>query len=376
MIVSRHTHLDAVELQQYLHTLQQNYRRPTRRQPETAMRVAHGFGSVLVKRNWKQRIRAIPVLGDLMVRIYRGGFLQFDIPIPLREKIRSLPLLGKLATLIYAVIKLPSLRKAHAEDRHRIEGLEHNLRMLADDLEEFKESLSTKDDYNLSGDGFDAGRFYSEFSHRFRGSDADLETSQMPYVPIVQERLASPGSRESPVVVDMGCGNGVWMRLLAKNGISSIGFDLNAIAVQKARVEGLDARFADGIEWLETQPAESIDIITAFQLIEHLPPGRLLAFFSLAYRALRHGGLLICETPNPENLLVGACNFYMDFTHRHPIPHTLAQFIAEYTGFPHVRIQGMNTVPAETKLPVDSLVADKFNQFFYGPQDYAVIAQK
>jgi O-antigen chain-terminating methyltransferase len=371
MIVSQHTHLDPDELQQYLRTLQQRYRRPARRPPETAMHVAHSFGPAPVIKNWRQRVRALPVIGEVIFHIYRRGFFQLDEPF--RQTIRALPVLGKLATGIYAILKLPALRRAHAADQQRINALERHARMLTDEIEAVKKAQQAEDLYNLSGEGFDAGRFYSEFSAHFRGSEDDVKKSQMPYVAIVQECLAS---RESPVVVDIGCGNGIWMRLLAESGIASIGFDLNAIAIQNARAEGLDARFADGIEWLETQATETVDVITAFQVIEHLPPSRLLAFFTLAYRALKPGGQLICETPNPENLLVGACSFHMDFTHRQPIPHVLAKFIAKYTGFSDVRIQGMNAFPEAARLPDNQPLSDRFNQFFYGAQDYALIARK
>jgi hypothetical protein len=59
---------------------------------------------------------------------------------------------------------------------------------------------------------------------------------------------------------------------------------------------------------------------------------------SESLRALVPGGLLILETPNPENLLVGASEFYLDPTHQRPLPSKLLAFLIEYTGSERVKI--------------------------------------
>jgi O-antigen chain-terminating methyltransferase len=200
-----------------------------------------------------------------------------------------------------------------------------------------------------------------------------VEGKQRPYVPIIQESLAG---RAPHTVVDIGCGRGVWLDLLARNGIAGIGFDLNAEAVDAAQAKGVDARLANGIAWLSSAPAGSIDVITAFQVIEHLPPETLLSFIASAHRVLRPGGLLICETPNPGNVRVGACDFHMDPTHQHPIPAPFAEFIARYSGFSEARILAMNPYPETERLPEESPLAERFNAFFYGARDYALIAKK
>ena len=50
----------------------------------------------------------------------------------------------------------------------------------------------------------------------------------------------------------------------------------------------------------------------------------LLRLLDECLRVLRPGGVAIFETPNPNNMLVGSCNFYVDPTHRNPVhPRTL-----------------------------------------------------
>jgi O-antigen chain-terminating methyltransferase len=85
--------------------------------------------------------------------------------------------------------------------------------------------------------------------------------------------------------------------------------------------------------------------------------------------------LLLLETPNPQNVLVGSCNFYFDPTHRNPIPSPVLKFLVESRGFEVIEAFGLN--PSDEKpVAADSEMAERFNEFFYGPMDYAIIARK
>src|SRR5208283_5128362 len=86
-------------------------------------------------------------------------------------------------------------------------------------------------------------------------------------------------------------------------------------------------------------PAGSIAAITALHLVEHISINDLIALLDLSFRALMPGGLLILETPNPENLVVGITEFYMDPTHRNPIPPPLLAFLTGSRGFTDTSIR-------------------------------------
>ncbi len=92
-----------------------------------------------------------------------------------------------------------------------------------------------------------------------------------------------------------------------------------------------------------------------------------------AFHVLKPGGLLILETPNPENLLVSTTEFYLDPTHNKPIPSKLLYFLAEYNGFARIKLLQMQESQSISSLAKDIDVTDIF--FAVSPE-YAVVAQK
>jgi O-antigen chain-terminating methyltransferase len=152
------------------------------------------------------------------------------------------------------------------------------------------------------------------------------------YLPIIEPLKAIyPNS----LVVDVGCGRGEWLELLNENGWQAIGVDTNRSMVDLCKELGLNAVVGDAIQYLSTINAESVSVISGFHIVEHLPFDLLVRLVQEAHRALLPGGILILETPNPENYKVGAINFYLDPTHRNPI-HNDA-ILSEDPGFanPH-----------------------------------------
>nr|MDQ2971762.1 class I SAM-dependent methyltransferase [Pseudomonadota bacterium] len=126
----------------------------------------------------------------------------------------------------------------------------------------------------------------------------------------------------------------------------------------------------------------SVAAITSMHLVEHLPHETLLHLLDEARRVLQSGGVLILETPNPENILVGACTFYTDPTHVRPIPPTLLQWLLKSRGFEEPAIERLTenrAVPDLSPVSSDTPGAEQINQmieWFTAPPDYAVIARK
>ncbi|MFH2055588.1 MAG: hypothetical protein ABIJ61_06505, partial [bacterium] len=92
---------------------------------------------------------------------------------------------------------------------------------------------------------------------------------------------------------------------------------------------------------------------------------------SHALRVLKDGGLLILETPNPENLAVATNNFYLDPTHVRPLPPGLLSFLTEFEGFRRTKVLRLQE-PKDLRKDDPSLL----DVLSGASPDYAVIAQK
>jgi O-antigen chain-terminating methyltransferase len=92
---------------------------------------------------------------------------------------------------------------------------------------------------------------------------------------------------------------------------------------------------------------------------------------------LQPGGLLLIETPNLSNVIVGSCSFYLDPTHQRPLPPETWQFLLSAAGFIEVGVMPLNPSPRELAVADDgSPIAARFNDMFYGPRDLGLIARK
>jgi 2-polyprenyl-3-methyl-5-hydroxy-6-metoxy-1,4-benzoquinol methylase len=168
---------------------------------------------------------------------------------------------------------------------------------------------------------------YLAFENSFRGSREDV----LKRLPVYLEYL--PSSSKKPDILDLGCGRGEWLEFLVQQKYHPKGVDLNRTMVQVCEDRGLEVCHADGLSHLRSLGDKTMDVLTSFHLIEHLSLNVLLALFGEAFRVVREGGMIIFETPNPENLSVGSFTFHFDPTHRKPIPPALAIFYAENFGF-------------------------------------------
>lgn len=217
-------------------------------------------------------------------------------------------------------------------------------------------------------------RFYLAFENQFRGTREQIAAKHAPYLGHVSAALEKSGVT---AWLDLGCGRGEWLEMLRGQGAAARGVDDNPAMLATCRERGLEVVSADALDYLSAQPAGSLAGVSAFHLIEHLPYRTMLAFFDAAYAALAPGGRLIIETPNPQNVSVGACNFYMDLTHQKPIPPMTAEFIARHAGFGQVEILRLHPSPRHAERDTLPTVTDReYCEMFYGPQDYAVVATK
>ena len=224
----------------------------------------------------------------------------------------------------------------------------------------------------VNEDKYALDAFYVAFEDQFRGSREDILERLKVYLPLIEE--AKVGTQDTPIL-DIGCGRGEWIELLQNNGYTARGLDINKVMIEQCQALGLKVVEADVIAYLRALSDNTLGAITGFHIIEHLPFETLIQLFTEVIRVLKPEGIVIFETPNPENVLVGSCSFYIDPSHRNPLPSVTTKFIAESVGLHDVSIMKLHSYPEKQRIN-GSEVAKRFNDFFYGAQDYAVIGYK
>ena len=211
--------------------------------------------------------------------------------------------------------------------------------------------------------------FYRAFEERHRGPRKLIRSRLQVYQPFITPLL---GIYQPANAIDLGCGRGEWLELLQDTGFAPHGVDLDAGMLAACTERGLPVTQGDALSHLQSLDDASQCIVSGFHIAEHLTFDHLKALVQQAFRVLKAGGLLILETPNPENLVVGASNFYLDPTHLRPLPPPLLSFLPEYHGFARVRTLRLQEQP-ELRQRSDITLMDVLGGV---SPDYAVVAQK
>ena len=223
---------------------------------------------------------------------------------------------------------------------------------------------------------------YLDFEECFRGSRDEIRARQQDAVQYVKDLRPGLGP-----LLDVACGRGEWLDVLKSAGIEAYGVDANPAMIAAAAAAGLDVRCADALVHLANAEESSLQGISAFHFVEHIPSSVLVKMLDDSLLALRPGGILLLETPNPTNLMVGAATFYLDPTHVRPIHPELLRFLVESRGFVDVEIHYVHpTISAETMIesgPPEGYPDARLNRvvaavegFVFGPEDYVLTARR
>lgn len=215
--------------------------------------------------------------------------------------------------------------------------------------------------------------YYVGLENLYRGESQAIEARFSPYLAFIRE--AAAGGSQDPIL-DLGCGRGEWLAVLRREGLCASGVDSDASMLEQARSRGASVVQGDLLSFIEAAAPASYGAITAFQVVEHLPLEVLMRLFAASARALRPGGVLIFETPNPENLQVSGYSFWLDPTHVRPLPPPLLDYFARYFGFIEMRIVRSNPWPLDRSLEDASPAAQYLNKLLFCEQDYALVARK
>lgn len=154
-------------------------------------------------------------------------------------------------------------------------------------------------------------------------------------------RSSCPSGR----LLDVGCGAGTFLVEARELSYEVFGQEVADYFVEHCRTEHGLTIHADFLENLDL-PDDSFDVVTAFDVIEHLPDPR--AFVRQVRRLLKPGGVVMISTHDIGNLFA---RFYgVRWRYLHPIGHityftreTLGRLLNE-NGFRVLRVGGIHTI--------------------------------
>lgn len=101
-------------------------------------------------------------------------------------------------------------------------------------------------------------------------------------------------------VLDVGASSGAWLEVAAAQGSRATGVEIGATTAAGARERGLDVRTGTLDEAVTTFGDERFDLITFWDVLEHLPDPR--HELEVARGLLAAGGLIAFTFPNVEGL--------------------------------------------------------------------------
>lgn len=177
--------------------------------------------------------------------------------------------------------------------------------------------------------------FYKAFEDKYRGSRSFIKSQLQIYLPYIEllKTVYPHGA-----TIDLACARGEWLEMLNEAGFDASGVDTDRSLVELCKQRGLNVRQVDPLEALKSLEDSSQVIVSGFELAECVPFEQLQAITQEAFRVLKPGGVLILETSNPENILVGSHSFYNHPRHIKPLPPQLLAFLPEYYGFSTIQL--------------------------------------
>ncbi|HEY3707482.1 MAG TPA: class I SAM-dependent methyltransferase [Terracidiphilus sp.] len=175
------------------------------------------------------------------------------------------------------------------------------------------------------------------------------------------------------VALDIGFGNGAFLEYGRRRGWQMHGTEANPALVDHARLKGFRAIQAED---LNAFPENTFDLVSAFDVLEHIPLESLPGFLLEVRRVLKPGGLFLARFPNGDSP-IGRHLQNGDPTHRTAIGTHRAKWLAEVTRFQVVyvwhEVQALWAGPTHTPhrlfaVPTKKLM-NAFLNLLFSPRD-------
>jgi 2-polyprenyl-3-methyl-5-hydroxy-6-metoxy-1,4-benzoquinol methylase len=138
-------------------------------------------------------------------------------------------------------------------------------------------------------------------------------------------------------VHELGAGAGGLLDYLRTQGFERLtGVDGSAEQVARARAAGVEVELGEAVASLRARPSQSLDVIIAIDLIEHLTKPEVFELLDECLRTLTPGGRLLVHTVNADSPFFGSVRFG-DFTHELAFNRSSISQVLRTVGFREVR---------------------------------------
>lgn len=140
--------------------------------------------------------------------------------------------------------------------------------------------------------------FYGEFSHRVGLRDWQVANARHEQLKLLVAD-ALRGDRRGVRILDVGCGTGVMTAFMTRFGMAT-GVDYSEPAVRLAAAMVPHASFRVGSLVDAGLASGAFDLITLFDVLEHVPLWQRSGFAGELGRLLAREGTLVASTPHPR----------------------------------------------------------------------------
>jgi len=194
------------------------------------------------------------------------------------------------------------------------------------------DSIVVKKTEELPKNSWQLGYFLSPH----KGRDGESWARNLHELRVRDLALFALGDVKGRKVLEIGCGNGIYLDILARMGAQVSGQDISAEYVKDAlanlkenKIEA-DIKVGDAGKLLFDD--NYFDAVFAADFLEHVTHGQKNKIFSEVFRVLKPGGALVIKTPNLDYLkmtllmkrivalfkLKSPFNIYIEHTHNNP----------------------------------------------------------
>jgi 2-polyprenyl-3-methyl-5-hydroxy-6-metoxy-1,4-benzoquinol methylase len=172
------------------------------------------------------------------------------------------------------------------------------------------------------------------------GQAKDNSGKQNPFkenAPYVESLIKKHFPNKDHKIVDLGCGSGMYLYFLQKNGyMNSYGCDISEEQVKSAQSMGIQNIAKESVDTYVTNISEKADAFLLIDIIEHLPSDVTFDLIKSIHGKLNNGGKVIVHVPNGEGIF-GMKIRYGDYTHETAFTTTSLRQIFKSLGFSDIR---------------------------------------